>query len=447
MKMARSWARAIVVLPLGISASIGCAWAQEVPPTQQGRQQPGEQGLELALTAGASWSDNILRVPVDEENGTLGQAGLTLGYAQRTSRLEADIDADVVYEHYFDDEFDDDVVGGIDGTLIADLVRERLSWFVQNNFGQITTDPFSADTPDNRENINYFTTGPDLSLRLGGSMSLQASARYSNTRYEESALDGERYSGALGLVRNISSASAVSLNAVSERIEFDAPGAVDYDRNQAFARYDARGSRTTLAVDVGYTWIDREPDTSDGMLARVSLTRRISESSTVTFGAGTQFSDAGDQFRAMQDQQGVSLGGESVIAVSDPFETRYGWAGWDFERNRTSFGLSARYSKDEYESVAAADRTVTAFDAYFGRQLSRALEAQLYARLEQEDFQTLDFEDEELQLGAALAWNIGRTLQVRVQYDHFDRDSSSPQSEYSENRSSVYVTWSPTGIR
>ena len=38
-------------------------------------------------------------------------------------------------------------------------------------------------TPSNLENVNYFTTGPDFSLRLGAVNFISMSARYARAQY------------------------------------------------------------------------------------------------------------------------------------------------------------------------------------------------------------------------------------------------------------------------
>jgi Putative beta-barrel porin 2 len=434
--------RATLLVSLAAAAAIDTARAQETQPGER------EQALELGLTTGASWSDNVSRLSANEEEGTIGRVGLALAYQQTTTRIDADIDTNVAYEHYFDDEFDDDVLGGVAGTVSFDIVPDYFRWFVQDNFGQVTSDPFSADRPDNREDINYFTTGPDFTFRLGSTMTVGLSGRYSNTAYETSGLDGERYNGGLALRRQLSGTSSISINGTTERVEFDDTTVNrEYDRNAAFLRFDARGSRTTLILDAGYTELDSGSEKSDAPLVRLSLSRQVSASSAVTLRAGSEFSSGADLFRDTQDSLGVQLAGQSVLATTDPFEYRFGALDYDFSRNRTAFGISVLYGKEEYETLDTFDRKLTTYNAYFTRQLSRATELRLFGQLLDEQFDALDAEDQELQLGAALAWSIGRTLELRVQVERFDRDATVDTTEFQENRASLFLTWSPIGRR
>jgi len=434
--------RAAIVVSI-FTALAGSVRAQEAfqMPMQPANQ---ELGLRFGTDIGASWSDNIGRRAIDEESGALGQVGVQLGYNERTRRLNAIVDVNAAYQHYFDNTFSADVVGGVDARGALQVIPDRLQWVVQENFGQITSDPFSASTPDNRENINYFTTGPELALHLGSVTSLRLAGYFSDTTYEITNLDSQSYSGSASLRRELSGASTLSLNATGERMEFDnATVNADYDRYQAFLRYELRGARTTLGLDGGYTQIDDNVKKSDGVLARLTLSRKISAASSVSIGAGSQFSAAGDLFRLDQQQRGVSLNSQSIIGTTDAFESRFASLGWSFSRNRTSMGLSAQYEDESYQHATTFDRTVTTLTAQLERQISQVTHLRIFANLEREDFSNRNFRDDELQAGLALEHQLGRTIGVRLQYDYFDRDSSSHDTDYQENRVSLSLTWSP----
>jgi hypothetical protein len=438
----RSQAVGLTALAVAIS---GISHAQQPPPVpgRAGQAAPGQE-FELSFSLGGAWSDNINRQPELEDEGTIGQAGVQLGYSQQSRRLTTDINANVVYEHYFDGVFDDDVVGGADGLLILGIVPERFEWFVQETFGQITSDPFSSNTPENRENINYFTTGPDFTFGLGGAASMRLSGRYSSTTYEVTDLDGERYSGTAALIYQLTGNSALSLNVTGEEIKFDDQSTnADYDQQQAFLRYEAQGARTGLSVDVGHTSIEGDTTDADGLLARLALSRRLSTSSILTLSAGTQFSDSGDLFRATQGGRGPTRETQSVIGTSDPFENRFAALNWDFDRNRTGFGFGAMHSEEEYENFTDLNRTITTYNAYISRELSRALDARLFGLLEKEEFDETGFQDDEVRGGISLGWTVAQSIQLRLQVERYDRDSTAEATEYTENRASLFLVWSP----
>lgn len=433
---------ASALLLAGISFGPGIAVAQE------DSVQP--QSLDFGVTAGAIWSDNISMQSQNEESGTIAEVGLDLRYNQRSRRLQTDIEINTAYQRYVDDEFDDDFIGGVDGTLIVGVVPDHFEWFFQDNFGQARVDPLAASTPDNSEDVNYFTTGPDVTLRFSNRTSMRIGGRYSLTDYETAELDGDRYSAELALIRQVSGASALSLNVRGERLNFDdtltGGGYDNYDRYEGFVRYELSNSRTDLGVDVGYNSIDDGTDSSAGSLLRLVLDRQISPSSSIQIRAGSEFSDAGNVFRSMQEVSGVSTDPEKVIETADALERRFGLLGWRFSRNRTWFGFDAEYSDESYENDVTLDRSLVRYGAYIGRQLTPNVRVEFDARMSNEDFDRSDVEVDEFQTLAALHWALGRTLSCRLQYEYRDRDGSSVEvQQYQESRASLFLTWFPLG--
>src|SRR5262249_4865121 len=131
------------------------------------------------------------------------------------------------------------------------LVPQVLSWSIADNFGQAPLNPLAPIAPGNRENLNYFSTGPTLTLPLGQSTSLGISAQYGRMDYQRSPLDNINLSGAVGLTHELSPSSSISINARAERVDFSNDQLnPDYDRQEAFARFAAKGSRTELGIDL-----------------------------------------------------------------------------------------------------------------------------------------------------------------------------------------------------
>jgi hypothetical protein len=432
-------------VPVAVSIALlasNVAAAQQAAPAADAAHS---QTLDIEMNGGISYSDNIHRSTVDEQSGTIGRVGTAIDYQQHSRRLEAAVDLNAAYEDYSDDAFESGVVGGVDASLDMGIVPERFTWSFQENFGQITTDPFAATTPENREDINYFTTGPDFFLHFGDALGLRVGARYSDVQYEVSPTDGTQLAGSLSLVRQMSGKSSLSLTVDGSRFEFDDQLAnTDYDRYQAFLTYHLSGARTDLSVDAGYSRLNIGDDENGGSLARISASRQLSPGSTLSLSVGTQFSDSGDLFRQGQDFSGVNLQTSQIVATGDPFESRFASVGYDFERNRTSLSFSAEYEQERYETLTDLDRTLVTWNLRARRHLSAVFSVSLFAELIKEEFDQTDYSDDELRAGAFLDWTVGRRLAVRFQFDHFDRDSSLADTEYSENRGSVFLIYSPT---
>jgi hypothetical protein len=398
--------------------------------------------LQLGIEFGGGYSDNIGRVETNENDEKIGSVGLDLSWTEQTRRLSGDATIDMSYFEYFDDTYDGEVLGIADVNLDVAIVPERFTWVFQDSFGQVQTDPFAPITPEERENLNYFTTGPDVNLRLGSATSLRLLGRYSLSTYEESPLDSDRRTVGAALARQLSQQSEIALNAVRDQVDMDDPATNDYDRDSIFLSYDLVGSRTELSVELGYMWLEPDGGERDGgLLARIAMTREVSASSTIEIELGTQFMDAGEALRGAV--QGGASGGGGVTASGDPFENQHASFSWDFQRNRTGLSLGIGWDQDRYEVQTEFDRTLVTYEGGVTRQISPTMDFGLTATLNDEDFDTTGLKSDELVFGTSLTWHAGRRISFALLAERIDRDTSDGTGEYVENRFFLTATYRP----
>lgn len=397
--------------------------------------------LSLGVEAGAGYTDNIRRVEHGKDDEKIGVLGVDLSWSEKTRRVEGDALIDLSYNEYLDDTYDGEVLGTADGTLTIGIIPERLAWLFQDSFGQVQSDPFAPVTPETRENLNYFTTGPSLSMRLGSAASMQIFGRYALSSYEDSPLDSKQTSGGLGLFRELSSRSTVGLNVSVERVRYDDTPESDFDREGAFLSYALNGARTEISTELGYSRLKPESgDTDGGLYASISLSRTLSSSSTLYVDAGRQFTDSGEALRS--SIEGGSIGDASVTATDDPFENTYAGVRWAFVRHRTGLNLGVRWEQDRYEVQTLLDRTRVAYDAGVSRRLGPTLDLGLNVSLNDEEFDNTNFDSKELIVRGNLSWQAGRRLGLTLSLERHDR-SASDASDYKENRVFLTLNYRP----
>ena len=122
---------------------------------------------DFRIDLGGGYSDNVTRVHTDPQADAIGTAAVNFAIAEETRRLSLDAVGDLAYLYYSQHTFPSQLVGGFDGHGLFKIIEDRFDWFLSDNFGQSRRDPFQVDTAANLENINYLTTGPDLTFRLG----------------------------------------------------------------------------------------------------------------------------------------------------------------------------------------------------------------------------------------------------------------------------------------
>jgi hypothetical protein len=399
-------------------------------------------GLELRV--GATRSDNIGRVPDNEQSDTMLSAGAAIDLAHNGSLLDFEARGDIDRVEFLDDSFAGRVLGTVNGLANFEFVPERFAWRTQDTFGQLATDPFSPATPQNLENVNYFTTGPVVQFGLGSALKLELSGIYSLTDYATSPLDSDQYGGTASLIHPLSELSNVSINVTSERTEFDDIVGADYDRRSGYLRYAIQGSRTGMTLDAGYTEISQIGGDHSGVLGRLSFDRRVSPSSSVTLFLTDQISDSIDVFRDEASVRSIVHETE-VISTPSTVEERGGGAGWAWARGRTGLAFSASINKELYETTPLLDRKITLLRLSFTRRLGPITTFGFEARHNDEKFETTGLDDKELELSAQLRWDVGSRTGIVLVLDRFDRSSNNPATEYTENRVGLNFTWRAFG--
>lgn len=430
------------------AATLACLLAGVALPGAAVAAQDTQSDMELAIRAGLAWSDNLALSAANENSGGNTVLGVVLSRRDSTRRLDSTIDVNLGYLTYLDNEFNDQLMGGAAIDAQLGLVPDVLEWFVRDNYAQIRSNALAADNPDNWIGVNYLTTGPRLTLAFNPSTALRLESYYARDSYGESVLDSTRYGGSAGLSRQTSSVGTASLNIAAERRRFDdQPPELGYNPSyttrSAALNYTIAAARTDFTVDVGYSEVDVGASKSGGVLARLSVARQLTPSATLRIGLNRSFSDSSDSLRNGQSVNGVSPDTDLSLATSDVFLQNAVQLQWDYIRNRTTFGITADYSDDEYERQTILNRTLTRYGFFVIRQMTRTLSLRAGVDGTLEQFQSLGITTNEISSDVALTWNPSGRLAWMVQYGYRSRNGDGLAASYTENRGAVSLYWTP----
>jgi hypothetical protein len=399
-------------------------------------QSRADDQLGYDLLAGIGETDNVRLTPTDRRSDTIATVGFDLDWQEQRSLLDANVIGDMEYLDFLRHSYSPEVIGNLLANMQLNLVPQFLRWEFNDNFGQGNIDPAAPLTPNNRENINYFTTGPDLTMPLGAANEMLLEGRYSNVNYEVSPLSSNRYSAGLGIRHELSSSSGISVNVQDEVIRFeDSTLNPDYDEQEAYLRYDAKGVRTRITFDVGVDRLKLTNETVSGPLARVEVTRQLSPSTSIVLTAGRDFSDVGNEFLLLQSLGGATLSTQAVGASGDPFKQDYVTLGWNFQERRTTFGFGAGYFKLTYEDGDTLDEERTTGSAHFSRRLTPRVEAGVYVSYVKEQFRNLLGGDyNELDATAQVTYRINSKFSMDVELARTRREDELDANSYTDDR-------------
>jgi hypothetical protein len=426
------------------------------------------------VDAGVGETDNVTLVSTDKVSQTLAVADVDFAAKEQTRLLDLKAAGDFSDINYVQGAYGNQLIGRFDGIGKVAIVPGRLTWTVRDDFGQAAVDPYTPQIPTNLEDINYFSTGPDLILPLDAIDFINVGAQYKRTQYQTTPFNSNRLSGTVGFGRNLSAGSSISLDGSFERIMFDNTILnTDYDRTSPYAHYELHGARTDLKADLGVTRVTEPASSTTGSFVTVELSRKLSATATLTFTAGRQLTDAGTSFSAVQPGASGTVTSAAAAQTSENYTSTYASAGWQYIRFRTRLAVSARWEKDTYPGDSALDHSRPGAEFSLERRLTRTFTAQLLGRWYKTDYPNAtpasvvassngtglqgvgvtpppdaasqlaspNFADG--LVGASLAWRHGRGLEIRMRYEHTSHDTSVGAGGYQENRVVLTVGYRP----
>lgn len=476
-----------IILALGLSRPAGAqlssntAFAQafNVPGSMSASERA--PAYTFGVDVGVGETDNVTLASSNPVSQTMATADADFSVNRHSRLLDVNALGNFTYLDYLQNAYGNELIGRFDGTADATIVPGRLIWVLRDDFGQSALDAYTPVTPNNIQNINYLTTGPDLMFRFGGVDFVNVSARYARAQYQSSPFNSNRFLASIALGRDVSASASISLNVNTERVLFENTVInTDFNRSSVFGRYELHGSRTDFVGEIGATVVGTSAGSGaagdasttmttpgagsatptlvvqpagslTGPLAKLQLSRQVSPSAKLIFTAGQDLTDASSSFSS----QAMGATGISSISpaalTSNSYRATYASAGWQYVRNRTTIGVTARWEKDIYPGLSSLDLTHPGAELNVQRRLTRALTAQLTGSWYKSDYPHAllsptasgSTEYANAVVGASLAWRHGRGLEIRLRCDHDSYTVSNGNTGYRENRVFLTVGYRP----
>jgi len=436
--------RAHWVLPLGLVCA-GVVQGQTLTAAQ-GSDLTGVPGTNLTgmVGLGLTETDNIYRSDTSRDRDAIGQVIADLAFDENTRLIQAKAASNLAFLDYQDNDYPSELLGNFYGVGRLSISPDRFSWVLQENFGQQQITPGVPLTPSNLQNVNYVSTGPDITVPLAGQTEVRLSGRYSDVAYQTSDLDNNRVDGTFGIVENMSTSSNLSANAGVESVRYQNDVAnPDFETQEAYLDLEAKSGRTTLSLKGGVdrvTGLSNEPTQP---LVILSIEHAVSEASNLTLAAGQEFSDSGSMLRQLQELSGLSYGAAQSVTFSDPFTDRYGRIAWQTEQFRTAFGFDVARYQQVHLIESQYNQVLWVADVNLRHRMTPSLTATIQGGYLNDTYSdNATNSSKTLFESAALNWQVGKRLGLQLIYQHFNQTAISSVDEFVENRISAIVSYS-----
>ena len=414
-----------------------------------GLSTPPKNFFNYGADLGIGYSDNITETSTDKRSDEMLGIGVQLAGLEQSARFQGALLADIEHVNYLQGTYGPQVIGNFSGYGSYSLIPDFIHWMAQDSFGQGLIDPFASQSPGNLENINTFTTGPSFTIPLGTLTMLNVSARYSRVTYQVSPLDSNNYGGSLNLTHLLSARSRISFNIQDQRYDYTDPINPNYEEREAFVRYAIEGARTRIDADVGYDQIHGDALDSNGLLARLNISRTIAEGSVVSLSAGRDTSNSSSFLTQTQSLSGIGLQATAGRQTATPFTNQYESLAWSFVRRRTTLSFTVAHYMQVYDGQSSLDNSINSASVRVSRVVYPGWSVGLVGDYSKDSFSPLAGGNYNQEHGGFnVKWQMARKLALTFEFDHYNRNSDIALFTYSENRAWVriqYGTGTPGG--
>ncbi|MEO1245980.1 MAG: hypothetical protein AAFX56_09905 [Pseudomonadota bacterium] len=407
-----------------------------------------ESNTWMSVGLAVEHTDNIDRIEAGGRDETTISGLSEFQITASGRRYDLLLDGVLNYSTFQNDTSDDEFRGNAFSELVLNVAGEGVQWITQDNFGQVRRVVTAPDTPDNRENINVFRTGPRLATRLGQRGALSLQAFYQRSQYEDSLQDSDSLAGVLVLGRTISPRTDLSLNLSARQVEFDESELFnDYDINEAYFGWTTAGARTRLEFEAGYTEVSEDTNDENGSLFRLQLARDVSSRSRLTFDARTELTTSEDAFRFTQQLGRPELTTQAQGADAEPFRLNFFGLAWQTTGDRLALNAEVSFDSREFIETTTEDRERALARVGATRTLSGNFALGVFAEYSDESFDNEAEDFDEFVVGLRMDFRPIRRMQVAAVVSRVDRSTDVQNLSFEETLARLTITYDVFGDR
>jgi hypothetical protein len=391
-----------------------------------------ELGTEITL----GYSDNLDRI----EEGGRSDRVLAAAIGGRADGSYGDLERSATWQlgglRYLDETFDDEPLVGVDATAEFALVDRRITWQIFDRLGRQSLNPFGPTTPDTREAVNYFSTGPEFLLPVAGNVAFDAGLAYTDLWYEEQTLANSRSDARVGLRYGFGLHRSLGLYVSENQVRFDeADLHDDFDLERAYVEYLSERSRGDLRIALGVSAAEGLGERLSTSLVEATWSRTVAVYGNLLVEVRRDLSDAGSLFVLDRTQRAAVDVAQNIVGVSNPLKLTYVSATYTMTRERTTARLGFSWGRYDYEgSLSGVDFEAPTWEARFTREATSHLLFEAALSYYEQRFIESDRNDSDGYASVGIGWRLGQRSTLRAHVARLERKSNRPGLGYDENR-------------
>ena len=388
--------------------------------------------IEPGIGIGLGYSNNAALTADNEDNDWIaaGYVGATI--KENNAPFYADVTTSLGYRNYTNNTFSDQYYPRLGATAGWEMIRDRVDWQVHNYFTQQKENSLDANTPDNDQNTNVFTIGPNAYFPISGRQKITVSPLFQDFYYEDSDTDNRQYGIGANWLYQIYRTMEVGLGGRVNKVDFD-----NDDRNPDFTTSIARvvvsgtTARSDYDLNVGGTHINRDRfENQEGFTGNLTWLYRLTGHSSVRTYVASELTDSNRELLGSQvtpdngDFSNVQISGDVL---------RNKIARLLYRRKGSTLLARAwgEYRDQDYKE-SPNDRDVKEIAATLDYRVTALFTTGIYGKYNRTKEKDTGRRDKRYKIGGKVGYNLSRKLQASFDLRYQNKDSTQADREYSE---------------
>lgn len=212
--------------------------------------------IDYGVSASIARHENINKVNSLHEEEWVKSLKVEMAIKEDSANLVANVNASVESLDYRYDQQEDNNVGNLQATMLFIVEPRVFEWYLSDVFTQTVTNPLDSNRPDNRQDVNVFSSGPNIFLRLSSKNLISLEARYQTASFEDTIADNKRDKTAIRWNHDINSSFSTALNYENLDVTFNNTSLGKLTKRDLFASASYRVGRNEYQAEVGLSSVD-----------------------------------------------------------------------------------------------------------------------------------------------------------------------------------------------
>jgi len=388
--------------------------------------------VEPGVGAGLLYTDNAALTANNEDDDLVIVGYLGAEISENDGPFTLNATMSLLYTDYTEDTFSDQYY--VNNRAIADWVtiRDRLDWRAEDYFTQRQINSLDANTPDNNQDTNVFSFGPNIYLPISGRQMVTVRPEFQDFYYEESDIDNRRYRLSADWRYQLNQRMATGLDGTVTWVDYDDENRnPNYTATNIFGTLSGTGSRSDYFLNLGATYINRDKfDNQNGFSGNLTWLYQMTARSTARAFLSSSLTDSSQGL--LNSAQNPDDGDFNNEQISGDV-LRNNTARITFSRQDSTLGAEVwgEFRELSYKE-SSDDRDVQEAGARLEYRISPLITTGINGRYNRTNEQDTKRRDKRYTIGANLDYQLSRKLRAQFDVQYRDRDSTESNGEYSE---------------